>query len=88
MGIVPYDGEDRLKDRVGECWYLPLGDGLNGTETPWYGDQFLVITASAPNKNFTIHTLVATHSDGKFEFRTMREWSMSPLENMMCKRVG
>jgi hypothetical protein len=77
-----------MKDRVGECWFLPTQDLPVGPVSLMSEDQFLVIMASTPGRNFFVHTLICTHPDGKFEFRTMREWSMTPLETLNCKRVG
>ncbi len=77
-----------MKSRVGECWYMTAEEHSSTDPAIMSAEQFLVIVRSDQGRNYFVHTLISTHQDGKFEFRTMREWSMSPLETLGCKRVG
>lgn len=73
-----------MKDRTGECWHMP-SDTTQGLT-----DAYLVVVNSDLGKggNHFVHTFVITHGTGKFEFRTMREWSRLSLESFNYTKLG
>lgn len=84
MGNVYQTGARGMKDRTGECWYMPSQKDDSGASA----EEFLVIVASTCKGKYFVHVVLSTHADGKFEFKSMREWSMLPLETTAYKRVG
>jgi len=86
MGNVYQTGPRGMKDRVGECWFMPAMASNSSDDK--LTDQFLVIVDSVCKGKYFVHTFISTHSTGKFEFKTMREWTMIPLETSIYKRVG
>ncbi len=87
MGNVYQTSARGMKDRVGECWFMPAmaSDSVDKAQLT---DRFLVIVDSVCKGKYFVHTFISTHSTGKFEFKTMREWPMIPLETSIYKRVG
>lgn len=84
MGNVYQTGARGMKDRTGECWYMPSQKDDSGASA----EEFLVIVASTCKGKYFVHVVLSTHTNGKFEFKSMREWSMLPLETTAYKRVG
>jgi hypothetical protein len=63
---------------------MPTDDSLAGVPVV----KFLVIVSSQSKGKYFVRTFISTFPDEKFEFKTMREWSMIPLEDSVCKRIG
>lgn len=85
MGDVYQTRTGGMKDRTGECWFLPAAQSEDAVQLT---DQFLVIVASIDKGKYFVHTFVSTDANGKFCFKSMREWTMIPMEDSAYRKVG